>query len=76
MMVRKLQRLPDGFKISDYDNCVLPVVSAMVAYHPYMSKARQVVAPAFPVNYLVHAQYLADAHPLLLTKLYAGLDDL
>ena len=40
--VRQLQRVPDGFKISDFDNCVLPVVSAMVAYHPFMDKARQV----------------------------------
>ena len=40
--VRQLQRVPDGFKISDFDNCVLPVVSAMVAYHHFMDKARQV----------------------------------
>ncbi|XP_076458884.1 tuberin-like isoform X2 [Babylonia areolata] len=40
-LMRKLQRVPDGFKISDYDNCVLPVVSAMVAYHPIMQKTHE-----------------------------------
>ena len=40
--MRNLQRVPDGFKISDFDNCVLPVISAMVEYHPIMDRARQV----------------------------------
>ncbi|XP_070184862.1 tuberin-like isoform X2 [Littorina saxatilis] len=40
-LVRYLHRVPDGFKISDFDNCVLPVISAMVAFHPFMDRMRQ-----------------------------------
>ena len=57
-LVQKLQRVPDGFKISDFDNCVLPVIAAMVAYHPIMDRSRQ-------VSVFIHVQWSTNKTSLL-----------
>ena len=56
-LVRKLQRVPIDFKNCDFDNCVLPVVSAFMAYHPFIDKDRQVsgsleLVTCGPVQYM------------------------
>ncbi|XP_025084814.1 tuberin-like isoform X2 [Pomacea canaliculata] len=38
---RQLHNVPEGFKRSDLDNCLLPVIAAMVTYHQFLDKNKQ-----------------------------------